>query len=57
MDNTRKGFYIQNLVDAWIKQMGDYMLANSVIVTALALTILVVITGGNSQEVVSLTLY
>ncbi len=38
-----EGFYIQNFVDAWNKaKMGDYML-NSVIVTALALTILVVV--------------
>ena len=38
-----EGFYIQNFVDAWNKaKMGDYMM-NSVIVTALSLTILVVV--------------
>lgn len=37
------GFYIQNFVDAWSKaRMGEYML-NSVIVTALALAILLVV--------------
>ena len=37
------GFYWQNFVDAWTKaRMGDYML-NSVIVTALALAILLVV--------------
>ena len=38
-----KGFYIENFVNAWNKaQMGDYMI-NSVIVTALALVILLVV--------------
>lgn len=38
-----KGFYFQNFIDAWTSaKMGDYML-NSVIVTALALVILVVV--------------
>lgn len=37
------GFYIQNFVDAWSKaRMGEYML-NSVVVTALALAILLVV--------------
>lgn len=37
------GFYIQNFVDAWSKaRMGEYMM-NSVIVTALALAILLVV--------------
>lgn len=38
-----KGFYFQNFIDAWQKaNMGEYML-NSVIVTALALVLLIVI--------------
>lgn len=38
-----KGFYIQNFADAWGKaRMGEYML-NSVVVTALALVILLVV--------------
>ena len=37
------GFYFQNFVDAWGKaRMGDYML-NSVVVTALALVLLLVV--------------
>ena len=38
-----KGFYFQNFIDAWnTAKMGDYML-NSVLVTALALVILLIV--------------
>ena len=38
-----KGFYFQNFIDAWnTAKMGDYML-NSVLVTALALVILLML--------------
>ncbi len=41
--NMPKGFYFQNFIDAWnTAQMGDFLL-NSVIVTALALVLLLVI--------------
>lgn len=41
--NLPKGFYFQNFIDAWTKaSMGEYLL-NSVIVTALALVILLVV--------------
>mgnify|MGYP002244981863 CR=1 FL=1 len=39
----RRGFYFQNFIDAWnTAKMGDYML-NSVLVTALALVILLIV--------------